>query len=237
VQPQIDDSPWLSKADETSAWIKDAGEKTQQAAAAVSDNLRELNYLMNDHWAGRKIAHTLKVMASGTATLAPDPATKAVAFGITVVIEYGDSWALLLADQADDLNQWVDSFTEPYERYANAYKAVHENQTPENLEEWVTASQALIPHLEKAQRICSEIEEQLANVSGKLNELHHALEGADHWSVDWLAENVDEKLVVPSVDKLDHFRLQTQAISARATFDQALLTSLPGRFERYDIVD
>lgn len=237
VGPQVDQSPWLSRADETSAWIDGAGQDAQDAAAAVSANLRELSVLMNEHWAGKRVTSALKMMADGTAALSPEPTLRALAIGVSYSVDHADQWAVMLADRADALGQWVESFTEPYERYAAAYAAVSKHPTAERVQAWIQASQALLPHLAQAEKLCAGLETQLVNVSEHLSSVHNALEGADHWSVDWLASRIDGQLIVPSVERLGRFAMRARAIRARASYDQALIASLPGRFARFEIVD
>lgn len=237
LNPQIESSPWLSKADETAHWIDQAGEDAQQATGVVADKLRELSVLMNEHWAGRMSAEALKAIAGGTAALSPDPTTRAVALGVIHAIDHADEWALALADQTDALGVWVEAFTEPYERYAQAYAALSESPTAERFQEWVDASQALLPHLEQAERVCAELEEQLAFVHGRLQSVHESLDGADHWSVDWITSQVDSAVIGPSIEQLASYQADINLIQGRVAFDHGLIASLPDRFARYEIVD
>lgn len=237
VGPEVQMSPWLSRADETSAWIDGAGQDAQDAAAVVAGHLRELSVLMNEQWAGRQVTRGLKAAADGTAALSPEPSLRALALGVSYAVDHADEWAVMLANRTEELSRWVESFTEPYERYARAYAALTEQPSAERVVEWVAASQALLPHLAQAERVCAALEAQLAGVSECLHSVHGALAGADHWSVDWLASRIDGQLIVPSVEKLDRLNTQVGAIKARAMYDHALIASLPGRLARYEIVD
>jgi hypothetical protein len=237
LQPQVESSPWLSKADETAAWIDQAGNDAQEVTVTVSSNLREFSALMNDHWAGRASADALQAIAAGTAYLVPDAPTKAAALGVVYAIEHADEWALAMAEQTDALGLWIESFTEPYERYAAAYQQLEEDPTAESFTQWVESSQALLPYLEKAEKVCAEVDEQLAAVHGRLESMHASLAGADHWSIQWLTSRVDSAVIVPSVERLAAYRADVQLIQGRVAFDHALIASLPGRFERYVIVD
>lgn len=237
LDPQIESSPWLSKADETARWIDQAGEDAQLATGAVSGNLRELSVLMNEHWAGRMSAEALKAIAGGTAAIAPDPTTRTVALGVVYAIDHADEWALALADQTDELGEWVEAFTEPYERYAQAYAALNESPTADHFQAWVDASQALLPYLEQAERVCTELDKQLASVHSRLESVHESLAGADHWSVDWIVSQVDSAVICPCIEQLASYQADVKLIQGRVAFDHGLIASLPDRFARYEIVD
>ena len=237
VRPQVEQSPWLSRADETAATIDQLGKDAREATDAVSAQLRELNVLMNESRTGRMTVATLKQVVNGSAVFAPGPGVRLVAEGIIYTLDHADEWALAMADRADDLSRWVESITEPYARYAQAYAAVTEQATAERVGAWIDAAQALLPHLAQAEKVCAALQSQLESVSGCLHAVHDALAGADHWSVDWLADSVDGKLIQPSMEKLDRLGMQVGAMKAMAMYDQALIASLPGRFARYEIMD
>jgi len=233
----IEASPWLRSSDEFAAWVDDTGNRCQVATAATSDKLRELDYLLNEHWIGKRAASVIAMSATGLAASDPISGVGATAAGVVYVIKSSDQWTNALADQSDDLGQWIEDVTEQWERYAVAYDRAHESPSAESINEWIDAAQALLPYLEQGEHIVTRLNELAGDIDQRLAGAHEYLDGMDHWSVQWLADSANGSIISPALDKLRELEPKLQMTQGQLMLDQGLIATMPMRFERLVIVD
>ncbi|MEM9415896.1 MAG: hypothetical protein AAGA29_10530, partial [Planctomycetota bacterium] len=180
----------------------------------------------------------LIVLATG-GVAAADPVTGVgvTAAGVVVVIETSDQWTETLATQAEELGAWIENATEPWEDYAHAYNAAKANPSAETIAAYMEAAQALKPYLEKGEMLIRRIDALAAEIEQGLDAAQQWLEEVDHWSVEWLAANADEHAVGPALAELRTLRPKLQLTQGRLMTDQAIVVTMPLRFEHLALAE
>lgn len=237
IESELELSPWLRNADEFAAWVDDTGNRCQEVTGFAADKLRELGFLLNEHWIGKRAAQLIVLAAGGVAAADPVTGVGFAAAGMVVVIKTSGEWTEALATQADDLGAWIEGATEEWERYAAAYEKASESPTAESIAEFMAAAQALRPYLERGEQLVRVLNTLAAEIEGYLVMAEECLEGMDHWTVRWLADNANEHAVSPALDELRSVRPTLQMAQGRLMIDQALVTTLPLRFGHLAIAE
>lgn len=237
IEADLACSPWLNDADEFSAWVDTVGNRCQVVTDAVALRLRELDALLNEHWVGRR-ATKLMLAGLGVAAVAlPEAGVGLGAGAFALVVKSSPVWTEALASQAEDLGGWIESATEQWERYALAHARAEAEPTAEHIDAWVGASQALLPYLKRGEQVVASLNEYAATVDGHLADLQAYLDSVDHWAVEWLADELNTRVVGTVDGWLDELRPMLLKTQGRLMIDQALIATMPTRFERFDIVE
>ncbi|XAL99700.1 hypothetical protein OT109_19240 [Phycisphaeraceae bacterium D3-23] len=231
IETELESSPWLSNADEFAAWVDETGNDCQAVTTLTAEKLRELDYLLNEHWVGKRAADLIVLTAGGVAAADPVTGVGVTAAGVVFVIETSDQWTESLATNAEELGAWIESATEPWEDYADAYNAAKGNPSAETIAAYMEAAQALKPYLEKGERLIRKLDALAAEIEARLDAAQQWLEAIDHWSVEWLADNADEHAVGPALAELRTLRPKLQLTQGRLMVDQALVATMPLRYE------
>lgn len=237
IEKELEQSPWLRNADEFAAWVDDTGNRCQEVTGFAADKLRDLDHLLNEHWIGKRAAQLIVLAAGGVAAADPVTGVGFAAAGMVVVIKTSGEWTETLATQADDLGAWIEDATEQWERYADAYAKASEAPSAESIAEFMDAAQSLKPYLERGEQLVRVLNTLAAEIEAYLVRAEECLEGMDHWTVRWLADNANEHAVAPALDELRSVRPKLQMAQGRLMIDHALVTTLPLRYEHLAIAE
>ncbi len=237
IEADLACSPWLSDADEFSAWVDTAGNRCQVVTDAVAQRLRELDAMLNEHWIGRRATKLLLAGLGVTAVALPEAGIGLTAGVFAVVVKQSPVWTEALAGRAEDLGGWIETATEHWERYARAYAQASADPTAAHIDEWAEASQALLPYLERGEAVVAALNTYATTVDGHITDLQAYLDSVDHWAVAWLADELNARVVGTVDGWLDELRPVLLKTQGRLMVDQALIATMPTRFERFEIVD
>lgn len=237
IEADLACSPWLRNADEFAAWVDTTGNQCQEYTALVAEKLRELDYLLNEHWIGRRATQVLLAGAGTVAAVVPEPGVTAGAGALVFVVKTSPQWTEALAVRVESLGEWIEEATEVWEDYAQAYQLASESPSAEHISAWMDAAAALRPYLERGQELVTTLNEHLATIDGHLSDLSDYLEGVDHWTVSWLADETGQHVVDPALAVVRDVRPVLQMTQGRMMIDRALITTMPLRFSHIEIVD
>ena len=237
IEADLSCSPWLRNADEFAVWIDTTGNACQTYTTSVAEKLRELDYLLNEHWIGRRATKLLLTGAGTVAAIVPEPGVVAGAGTLMLVIKTSPDWTEALAVRVESLGEWIEETTEVWEDYAEAYKLASESPSAAHIEAWMDASQTLLPYLERGQVLVTTLNEHLATIDGHLSDLDEYLDGMDHWTVRWLADETNTHVVAPTLETVRDLRPKLQMTQGRLMIDRALIRTMPLRFTHIEIVD
>lgn len=237
IEADLSCSPWLRNADEFAAWVDTTGNRCQEHTASIAQKLRDLDYLLNEHWIGARATKLLLAGAGTVVAVVPEPGVAAGAGTLVFVIKTSPQWTEALAVRVESLGEWIEETTEVWEDYAEAYTLASESPSAEHIAAWMDASQALVPYLVRGQELVTTLNEHLATIDGHLSDLSDYLEGMDHWTVRWLADETNTHVVAPTLATVRDLRPKLQMTQGRLMIDRALITTMPLRFSHLEIVD
>ncbi len=234
AQQRIDQSHYLRDAERLVGWADTAGDALQSARDEVVPRMEELNTWLSDSTTGQIAVQALGAAAgAGAGSTTGSPTLAALAYRLTQELP---ELTTAMTNKIDDGFSAVQSITEPWQRVQDTYAAASEHPTPENVNAWLEAIEAMESPMQTASVWAGSVTPYIDRLDGALSGLSNTLTDVDIWGVETAALATNDHLVLPIHSRVERFATFMTGVEADLAADAHTIAELREELGGYRLV-